>query len=409
MRPAVPRCLRDEGRFEQRALVARRHFRPHGFGGWNGDGTPHRRECTGEGGDEGQDRGASDDTRWNAEQQHRKAEERVVDPDEQVAHRRPEDHAEEDTGHADCERELEIVPADRAVAVTQRLERGDLRPLQRQRARQRDVQDEGGDGHEDQRQHEAERLELRHLVGHHPVRDLQRARDRATPAVRFEDPVEARDDVFGGCARSQREHDVVEAALHVKRGGQRLLVHPEDAVAPVVGHHFAWPDAVDVLGRERDADNRQVAEASVEDRRHVIAQLQLVGDHEAFAGEHLVGTSALDPSASPQEQIVDERPTIGRDRHEHACRRLIEVREVQRDAGDDARFDGRHVRDRRDLRGDAQRRPLERAEDVPESLPLVVHVARPQEGIGVRQVHDVHRDAGRDHHRDRERLSLHRE
>ena len=111
----------------------------------------------------------------------------------------------------------------------------------------------------------------------------------------------------------QREHDVVEAALHVEGRGQRLLVHPEDAEALVVGHQLARPDAVDVLGRQRDADDGQAAEASVDDRRHLIAQLELVGDDEAFAGQHLVGAAALDPAAAPQEQVVDARPPVRRE------------------------------------------------------------------------------------------------
>jgi hypothetical protein len=37
------------------------------------------------------------------------------------------------------------------------------------------------------------------------------------------------------------------------------LFHPEHAEARIVGHHFARPDRVDELGRERDADNPQIA------------------------------------------------------------------------------------------------------------------------------------------------------
>ena len=69
----------------------------------------------------------------------------------------------------DDQRPFQVVPPDLAVAVAERLERGELRPLQRQRARQRDVENEGGDAQEDQRKDEAERLELRQLVFERPV------------------------------------------------------------------------------------------------------------------------------------------------------------------------------------------------------------------------------------------------
>ena len=44
-----------------------------------------------------------------------------------------------------------------------------------------------------------------------------------------------------------------------KAAASARAVHPEDAEAAVVGHELARADRVDVLGRERDADDAQRA------------------------------------------------------------------------------------------------------------------------------------------------------
>ena len=69
--------------------------------------------------------------------------------------------------------------------------------LQRQGAREGDVEDEGRHAQEDERQDEAQGLQLRQLVLQRPVRQLQRARDRAEPAVGFEQPIELDHDGVG--------------------------------------------------------------------------------------------------------------------------------------------------------------------------------------------------------------------
>ena len=90
------------------------------------------------------------------------------------------------------ERPLDVVPGQLPIRVAERLERGDLRALQRQRARQRDVQDEGRDAKEDERRDEAEGLELPQLVVERPGGDLEGPRDRAEAAVRLESAGRAR-------------------------------------------------------------------------------------------------------------------------------------------------------------------------------------------------------------------------
>ena len=137
-------------------------------------------------------------------------------------------------------------PADGAVVVAERLERGNRGSLQRERPRERHVEDESGQ-QKDQRQQDAEILELRELVLERPVRELQRARDRAEAAASLKDAIEACDHHIGRRARRQRDCDVVKATLHVEGGGERLPVHPEHAEPLVVRHQLARADVADVL------------------------------------------------------------------------------------------------------------------------------------------------------------------
>jgi hypothetical protein len=152
-----------------------------------------RAECPGHGRDERHDRGSADNAQRHAEQEHRKAEEGVVDADDHVAHHRAGRNPDDRADQAYRQRPFEIVPGDRRVVVAKGLQRRNLRALQCERAGQRHVEDEGRDRHEDERQQEAERLQLRQLVLHRPVGHLQRPRDGAEPAVWFEDAVDPRD------------------------------------------------------------------------------------------------------------------------------------------------------------------------------------------------------------------------
>ena len=80
--------------------------------------------------------------------------------------------------------------------------------------------------------------------------------------------------------RQERQRQVVEAALHVERRREAAPVHPEHAEARVVGHELARADAEDVLRRERNPDDLEVAAAAVDDRADAIARIDAAGEGE---------------------------------------------------------------------------------------------------------------------------------
>ncbi len=239
------------------------------------------------------------------------------------------------------------------------------------------------------------------------MRQLQRPGNSAQAAVRLEDSVQPGDRFVGRLPRRQRKRHIVEAALHVERCSQRALFHPEDAESFLVGHELARADAVDVFGRERDADDPQPPQAPVDDGRDLIPWLKTVRVYETFTGEHFIGPSRLDPAPPPEVQVVDFRSPPGRNRDQPAGCRFVDLRQVERDVRDDARLHGADAGNRRNLVGHSERRALERREHIPESLALVVRALCSTKGFEVRQIHHIHRHARRDDHRDREGLSLH--
>ena len=189
-------------------------------------------------------------------------------------------------------------------------------------------------------------MQLRQLVLHRPVRQLQRTRDRSKASVWLEQPVEAGDGFLGARARRQAQDDVVETAFHVKGGAERLAIHPENPEPLVIGHELARADAVDVFRREPDADNRQVTQPAVDDGGYSIARIHSMRAGEALARDHLVAVSGFDPTAAPQEDIVDAWPAVGRNRNQASSSGLVELFEVERHVGHDPGFDRRNRRER---------------------------------------------------------------
>ena len=128
----------------------------------------------------------------------------------------------------DDERPLDVVPGDLAVRVAQRLERGDLWSLQRQGARERDMQHECGDAEEDRPAPEAEHLELDELVFERPGRQLQALRDRAASAVRVRGADRRGDDrgadapARASATRSLKPPSMSNAAATSRRSIQKI-------------------------------------------------------------------------------------------------------------------------------------------------------------------------------------------
>jgi hypothetical protein len=123
------------------------------------------------------------------------SEELVIDPDETEADPRAQDNSGRRGYRGNGESPFDVVPPDGAVRITECLQRGDLRPLQRERASERHVQHERRDSEEDARDQQSECLQLRQLVVERPCGHLQRSRRGTSASIRLEHTIDCVDHV----------------------------------------------------------------------------------------------------------------------------------------------------------------------------------------------------------------------
>jgi len=235
----------------------------------------------------------------------------------------------------DQHRPLHEVPRDCRVRVTDSLEHGDLLTLNRDHAREHDVEQKRRHHQEDDGDRLTHRLEPRHLVGDIEVRRLQAAGNRAHAAVGSQKIIEPVDDLLLRRTAHESEHDVVEATFHVEGSRQGAPVHPHHAEAFVVWQDLTGPNAVDVLGRQRQADDLQLAASPVDHRGNLVAGAEPMSEGEVLGHDYLVGLAGLDPSPLAQEQIVENgAPHLGNS-DQPANRRLGKSLDINGDIRDD--------------------------------------------------------------------------
>src|SRR6185436_9079943 len=99
------------------------------------------------------------------------------------------------------------------------------------------------------------------------IRDLIGAVVGTQTSVTCKQIVQSLDYVRFNCAGRQGESNIIERAFHVKGWTKRFTTHPEHTRPPVVGKHLSDSDLVNVLRRERDADDLQLLPFAVYDCR----------------------------------------------------------------------------------------------------------------------------------------------
>ncbi len=97
-----------------------------------------------------------------------------------------------------------------------------------------------------------------------------------------------------------------------------------------------------------------------------------MGVAERFAGQHLIGASGFRPASLSQEHIVEPRPMARGHRHQHAGRRFVEPRHVERDTGDHPGVGHVNARNGAQTFSESLGCALERHKDIGQPLVLVV-------------------------------------
>ena len=142
---------------------------------------------------------------------------------------------------------------------------------------------------EDRRDDRRHALELGQLALDEGIGELVLPRHGADPAIAVEEPVDLVDHRRLVGAGQEDEAHGVEGAVEVVERGERLLGHPDHAEAPVVRHHVAGADGVDIFRREHDADDGEHHALGAELALEARPDAEAVGVGEVGVDRDLVG------------------------------------------------------------------------------------------------------------------------
>ncbi len=348
--------------------------------------------------------GADNDSRLEHVDHERHAEKRHVDVAERLAHPDAGGDTAGDADADDQQHQLDVMQPDREIAVTEGLERGDLLALQTDQAADDDVEQKRGDAEKNHRENGGGGLLLFQLLGQEAARQLVLARVGADASVRLQEFVEPVDDVLFVGTLLQRQRNVVESAVHVVGGGQRLARGPQNSVTRVVGKQCARRDLINVFGRHRQRDDIELLAPAVDRRVQIVSGSEPVRVGELEAEQDFVVAARLEQPSLAQVDLVQQSAAFVGQRYQVAADRIVETGDVDADVSDHAGFDLVDAGNLGDALGQRQRRALERCENLREVMLAVVTRARFEQRIERAQRHDENADAADDDQRDREHL-----
>jgi hypothetical protein len=185
------------------------------------------------------------------------------------------------------------VHEDLAVVVAERLERRDLTALELHEAREHDVEQERRDQQEERRELRRHVLELPELLGEEVVRELSIATVRAEPAVATEHLVDAVDDGSLVGSGHDREHRLVEGALHVERRLRGVAAHPDHRAFLRVHRDLARAEHDHELRREPHPHHAHLAPHPADHERDAGTAAEAVRFGERVREHHLVVAAFL--------------------------------------------------------------------------------------------------------------------
>ena len=143
---------------------------------------------------------------------------------------------------------------------------------------------------------------------------------------------------------SELDHDVVEAADRPGGLRQGVAVHPDDSEVPRIGQTRSRCRRPNELRRDRDADDFQLRQSSVDDCRQGRAGDETPRLGEGFAQNDLVGTSRFDLPSGLDPGLVELRFLGPAHRDEVTDDRLGARFDHDPEVADDAPLDGRDAR-----------------------------------------------------------------
>ncbi len=214
------------------------------------------------------------------------------------------------------------------------------------------------------------------------------------------------DGPLGGTGAKAHCH-LVECALHVVGGSQRLPVDPEDAEAALIGRTRHARE--DVLGRECNPHNQQFLASAVDQRANPVTGFELATDGKAFGHQRFDGPRVMPLDHAPAAQVYLVQ-ALG-------CPR-VKPNQATNDGIRHVRYGDRHHLAQRGLHvgcaGNAlklafqrERRPFERGKHIGKTGIGVIQIARPRQRLKSAETGNEARHAAGDHQRDGQGLAPH--
>ena len=223
-------------------------------------------------------------------------------------------------------------------AVAKGFEDGDLVALHADQALEHHIEEKGGDGEENGREHPGQGCQLAEFLVQHAVRHLLHAVGRAGRAIAGEEAVNGGDDRLRVRTGGEAERRLIERAFHIERSGKRPLRQPQHGVAQIIREHRAGADEIQMLGGTCRADNRKTLLSPVNNRLQRVARLQAVRFGKRRADEHLARRPRRRQAAALQQQAVLPRDAIIRQRLHPRLGRFGKALQRQFRAGYQPRF-----------------------------------------------------------------------
>ena len=299
----------------------------------------------------------------------------------------------------------EVVHGKRRIAIAERLQGADLLALSGDEPGEHEVHEKGGDGEEEIADQVAGDAVLHQFIAQEGVGDLVFAAVAAGAAVGCEEVIDRCDRPRLRRAGGEGNRQIVERTFQIERGCQCIAMHPDDTESLIVGEDLSWPDLVDELGREPDADDAQPLPAPIDDRGHAVAGHEAMRGREHLGDHRLVGTPRFGKSPLFKVDAIDAAGGVGWQRQKLSGDRLREARHVEDHERGDARFHRRHPGEFRHIPRNRVGRAAQPNEDIGEAPAVVVLVAGAQQRVVVAAQRDHRRDAASHHGADRHHLT----
>ena len=118
--------------------------------------------------------------------------------------------------------------------------------------------------------------------------------------------------LLGVGVRPQRHRQIIKRAIKISGRLQRAAVHPQHAIALVIGKEIAGRERIDKFRAKGHTRHFKPTFATIDDGTNDITRVQVVGVGEGFTNQNGINLATFQHTATAQKHPVQWRfPLIG--------------------------------------------------------------------------------------------------